>query len=139
MCRNTEIQPADGAVPEQESTPQDAVTQEREAPAASSPPPPAANNAAAVLEEASMAREALQQELDMARHALAVSEEHAQTAQTELAAEKDRALKLEVELSDLQMKLQGMQELEMECRKYKQMLAERERKGSGIWGYVTGA
>ena len=86
-----------------------------------------------------MAREALQQHLDAAQHGLAAAEERAQTAQAELAAERDRAFKLEVELSELQAKLQGMQELELECRKYKQMLAERERKSAGIWGYVTGA
>lgn len=120
---------------------EDAGLQDREAAVDSTPPAStaAAKNAAAMLEEASIAREALQQELAMAQNGLAAAEERAQAAQAELAAEKDRVLKLEVELSDMQTKLQGMEELELECRKYKQMLAERERKGSGIWGYVTGA
>jgi chromosome segregation ATPase len=92
-----------------------------------------------MLEEVSLARDALQEELHVTKNALAAAEEHVQTTQAALAAEKDRVLKLEVELSEMQTKLQGMQELEVECRKYKQMLAERERKGAGIWGYVTGA
>lgn len=140
-CRPPEIQPAGGEAPEQGNAAHDAAVQDREAPAEAAPASPtnAGKNLAAMLEETSIAREALQQELDLAQNALAAAEERAQTAQEELAAEKDRALKLEVELSEMQTKLQGMQELELECRKYKQMLAERERKGSGIWGYVTGA
>lgn len=141
MCRNTEIQLADREAQPQESVEQDVAIQERGASIDATPVPdaPAGKNVAAMLEEVSIAKEALSQELDTAQNALAAAEERVQKAQTELAAEKDRALKLEVELSDMQTKLQGMQELELECRKYKQMLAERERKGSGIWGYVTGA
>jgi phage-related minor tail protein len=100
-----------------------------------------------MLEEVSMAKEALQQELELTKNSLATveaaqadAEALAQSTQQELASEKDRSLKLEVELSELRGKLQNMQELEVECRKYKQMLADRDRKSSGgIWGYISGA
>jgi hypothetical protein len=139
-CSSPEIQPAESEVPAS-TQPQDEGKQEREPRADSVPPPssPKGKSAAAMLEEVSLARDALQQELHVTKNALAAAEEHVQTTQAALAAEKDRVLKLEVELSEMQTKLQGMQELEVECRKYKQMLAERERKGAGIWGYVTGA
>eukprot|EP00892_Ulva_mutabilis_P007657 jgi/Ulvmu1/5263/UM022_0057.1 len=102
--------------------------------------------AAALLEEAARAKEGMQQELALTRDELAqLQTSHAQaegevkTLQAALAAEKDKAFRLEVDVSELKTRLQGMDELELECRRYKQMLAEREKKAGGVWGFISGA
>lgn len=102
--------------------------------------------ATALLEEAARAKEAMQQELALTRDELSqLQTSHAQaegevkTLQAALSAEKDKAFRLEVEVSELKSRLQGMDELELECRRYKQMIAEREKKAGGVWGFISGA
>lgn len=102
--------------------------------------------ATALLEEAARAKEEMHQELALTRDELAqLQTTHAQaeselkTVQAALASEKDKAFRLEVEVSELKSRLQGMDEMELECRRYKQMLAEREKKAGGVWGFISGA
>ena len=84
--------------------------------------------ASAAMEEAMAMKEAVNQELSLMRHQLAIAqaakqaaEKEAQDAQAELAAERDAGvkmkllnLKLEVEVTNLEGALQGMVELEAE-------------------------
>jgi chromosome segregation ATPase len=103
--------------------------------------------ATAVLEEAVMAKEAMQQELALMRSELSAARAGQEEAESEvkelsaaLAGERDKVFKLEIEVSELRTKLQTLDELEFECRKYKEMLAERESKAAGgLWGYISGA
>lgn len=102
--------------------------------------------ATALLEEAARTKEAMQQELALTRDELsqlqtshAQAESEVKSLQAALASEKDKAFRLEVEVSELKSRLQGMDELELEVRRYKQMMAEREKKSGGVWGFISGA
>jgi chromosome segregation ATPase len=99
------------------------------------------------LEDAAMAKEAMGQELALMQNQLsavqaaqAASEAEVHELRAALTAEKDRAFRAEVEVSELQGKLQMMDELEKELLKYKDMLVDKDKKGSGgLWGYIAGA
>ena len=133
ICRMSEIQPA---------SPRGLSTSPKGAEKAEA----IQKTAAALLEEAARGKEAMQQELALTRDELAQlqtshaqAEAEVQNLQAALTSEKDKAFRLEVEVSELKSRLQGMDELELECRRYKQMLAEREKKVGGVWGFISGA
>jgi hypothetical protein len=93
-----------------------------------------------------MAREALSQELEVARNELAAaceahaaSEAEVRRLRDALSVEKDRAFRAEVQVSELQVQLRHMGELEQELHKYKDLASLPGPRTSGLWGYFAGA
>ncbi|PRW20510.1 acyl- -binding domain-containing 4 [Chlorella sorokiniana] len=98
----------------------------------------------AARREAASAREAvahevaiMRRQLDTAQAAAAEAEKAAEEARAALEAEQAKAMRLEVELAEARQQLGRMEELERELQKYR--LSDTEKKGSGIWGYISGA
>ena len=94
----------------------------------------------------STSRHSVSIELGRLRKQLEVAEGERDQAELELkelraalASERDRAFRAEVQVSELQSKLQLMDELERELEKYKEAVAEKSKKGGGLWGYISGA
>lgn len=56
-------------------------------------------------------------------------------ARAALEAEQARAVQLEVALAEARQQLGRMEELERELARYR---AGGDKKGSGIWGYISG-
>lgn len=98
----------------------------------------------AALEDAAMVKEAMTQEIALLQNQLSAAQAAQAQAEAEvgelraaLATEKDRAFRAEVEVSELQSKLQTLDELERELRDLKEV---NGKKGSGgLWGYISGA
>lgn len=109
------------------------------------------NNSKASQEAAAAAREATSHELSIMRRqlesaqvALSAAEQAADEAKDALEKEEAKGLKLEVEVAELRAALGRMGELERELAKYRTRDSEDAeagggKKGSGIWGYITGA
>jgi hypothetical protein len=109
------------------------------------------NNSKASQEAAAAAREAsshelsiMRRQLESAQAALSVAEQAADEAKDALEKEEAKGLKLEVEVAELRAALGRMGELERELAKYRSRDSEDAetgggKKGSGIWGYITGA
>lgn len=102
--------------------------------------------AAAAALEAASARDTASRELALMRRMLATAqaqkddaEAESQDAKGALADERDRSLQLEAQVSELQSQLESMKELQGEVDKYKGLLADHEKKGGGLWGYISGA
>ncbi|KAL4424739.1 hypothetical protein ABPG77_000082 [Micractinium sp. CCAP 211/92] len=98
----------------------------------------------AARREAAAAKEAvahevafMRRQLDTAQATAADAEKALDEARTALEAEQAKSMRLEVELAEAQQKLGRMEELERELQKYR--LSSNEKKGSGIWGYISGS
>ncbi|KAL4422567.1 hypothetical protein ABPG75_008764 [Micractinium tetrahymenae] len=98
----------------------------------------------AATREAAAAKEAvahevaiMRRQLDSAQAAVAEAEKALEEARAALEAEQSRGMQLEVELAEAQQRLGRMEELERELQKYR--LSSSEKKGSGIWGYISGS
>lgn len=97
----------------------------------------------AARREAAAAKEAVAHEMAITRRQLetaqavaAGAERALEEARAALEGEQGKAMRLEVELAEAQQKLERMEELERELEKYR--LSSSEKKGSGIWGYISG-
>ncbi|PSC67948.1 acyl-binding domain-containing 4-like isoform X1 isoform A [Micractinium conductrix] len=98
----------------------------------------------AARREAAAAKEAvahevaiMRRQLESSQGAAAEAEKALEEARTALEAEQGRAMRLEVEVAEAQQALGRMEELERELQKYR--LSAGEKKGSGIWGYISGS
>lgn len=110
-------------------------------------------NSKASQEAAAAAREAtshelsiMRRQLESAQAALSTAEQAADEAKDALEKEEAKGMKLEVEVAELRAALGRMGELERELAKYRSRDSEDAeagggggKKGSGIWGYITGA
>lgn len=140
QCREAEIQLAEGSARDLVHPPPKPASEREKLEAAQ-------KATSIALEDAAMAKEAMGQELALMQNQLsavqaaqAASEADVQELRAALTAEKDRAFRAEVEVSELQGKLQMMDELEKELLKCKDMLENKDKKGSGgLWGYIAGA
>jgi hypothetical protein len=93
-----------------------------------------------------MAQQAQSQELEVAQNELAAAWEAHAASEAEvrrlrdaLSVEKDRAFRAEVQVSELQVQLRHMGELEQELRKYKEPASQQGQRSSGLWGYLGGS
>ncbi|KAI7839120.1 hypothetical protein COHA_007124 [Chlorella ohadii] len=69
--------------------------------------------------------------------AAAEAEKAAEEARAALEAEQAKSMRLEVEVAEARQELGRMEELERELQKYR--LTKEEKKGSGLWNYISGA
>jgi hypothetical protein len=69
------------------------------------------------------------------RCCLCAAQQGLEEARAALEAEQARGVQLEVALAEARRELGRMEELERELQRYRQ---GADRKGSGIWGYISG-
>lgn len=83
----------------------------------------------------------MRRQLDSATTALADAERVAEEAKEALAAERQRAMSLEVEVAELKQRLVAAAELQRELDRYRQraLVEGGQGKKPGIWGFITGA
>eukprot|EP00887_Chlorella_sp_A99_P000351 scaffold13.g351.t1 len=91
---------------------------------------------AAVGEEMALMR----RQLDSAQAAQAEAERQLEEARAAAEEEQGKAMRLEVEVAELRRQLGRMAELEKELERYRRSESEAaQRKGSGLWGFISGA
>ncbi|KAI3430306.1 hypothetical protein D9Q98_004902 [Chlorella vulgaris] len=97
----------------------------------------------AARKETAAAKEAVAQEmalmrrqLDSAQAAAADADKALEEARAALEAEQAKGVRLEVELAEARQSLERMEELDRELQKYRHSTIDK--KGSGLWGYISG-
>ncbi|KIZ06352.1 hypothetical protein MNEG_1616 [Monoraphidium neglectum] len=130
-----------GAAPQGESLLRElAVAREtlkRDLAAAQAAAAEAQQQVAAAQESAGQEIALLRRQLSAAQAALGDAERSLDDARHQLSAEQARTLKLEATVAELNERLAQVGDLERELGRYRKMDSEG-RKGSGIWGYITG-
>uniref|UniRef100_A0A061SA78 Acyl--binding domain-containing protein 4-like n=1 Tax=Tetraselmis sp. GSL018 TaxID=582737 RepID=A0A061SA78_9CHLO len=98
-----------------------------------------AREAAAARESAAHELALMRRQLVSAQNALAETERGLEEARASLGEEQSKNFKLEVEVAELRQKLGQMEELEKELEHLRRQAQEaKEKKGSGLWGYIAG-
>jgi hypothetical protein len=98
----------------------------------------ARREAAAAKESVSHEMAIMRRQLDSALAAQAAAEKNLDAAKEALEGEQAKSMRLEVEIASLRQQLAGMGELERELERHRQRTAQQERRGPGLWGYITG-